>query len=105
MNENIYIAILLASIATYLCRASGVVLSKRLDINSNLFKWIEYISMGIIISVITKIIFFPEGILINTSLTSRLITILFLIAVYYLTKKNILLSLIASIIFFTLINY
>ena len=29
MNENIYIAILIAAIATYLCRASGVVFSKK----------------------------------------------------------------------------
>lgn len=105
MNENIYIAILLASIATYMCRASGVIFSKKINIDSGFFKWIEYISMGIIISVITKIIFFPEGILIQTSLSSRLITILFLITIYYLSKKNILLSLISSTIFFALINF
>ena len=105
MNENIYIAILLASIATYLCRSSGVIFSKKINIHSGFFKWIEYISMGIIISVITKIIFFPEGILNLTSLSSRLTTILFLIIIYYLSKKNILLSLISSTIFFALINY
>ena len=105
MNENIYIAILLASIATYMCRASGVIFSKKINIDSGFFKWIEYISMGIIISVITKIIFFPEGILIQTSLSSRLTTILFLITIYYLSKKNILLSLISSTIFFALINF
>ena len=104
MHENIYIAILLAAIATYFCRASGVILSKKLDIKSNIFRWIEYISMGIIISVITKIIIFPEGILNQTNLASRLITIIFLLIIYYLTK-NILISLVTSIIFFTLINY
>ena len=105
MNENIYIAILLASIATFFCWASGVILSKKINIESNFFKWIEFISMGIIISVITKIIFFPEGILNQTSLVDRLITILFLLLLYYLTKKNILISLVASIIFFAFINY
>ena len=105
MNENIYIAILVAAIATYLCRASGVVFSKKIDIKSNFFIWIEYISIGVIISVITKLIIFPEGILNQTNLASRLITIVFLLIIYYITKKNILLSLISSIIFFTLINY
>ena len=105
MHENIYTAILLAAIATYLCRASGVILSKKINMESNIFRWIEYISMGIIISVITKITFFPEGILNQTSLTTRLITILFLLIVYYITKKNILISLVTSTIFFILINY
>ena len=105
MNENIYIAILISAIATYFCRASGVVFSKKIDIKSNFFILIEYISMGIIISVITKLIIFPEGILSQTTLASRLITIIFLLTIYYITKKNILLSLISSIIFFTLINY
>ena len=105
MNENLYIAILFAAIATYLCRASGVIFSKKISVNSVFFRWIEYVSMGIIISVITKIIFFPEGILNLTSLMSRLATILFLLTTYYITKKNILLSLITSIIFFTFLNY
>ena len=105
MNENLYLAILFAAIATYLCRVSGVIFSKKISMKSVFFKWIEFISMGIIISVITKIIFFPEGILNQTTLTSRLTTVFFLLIAYYTTKKNILLSLIASVIFFSFLNY
>ncbi|MDC3024525.1 AzlD domain-containing protein [Alphaproteobacteria bacterium] len=105
MNENIYISILLASIATYLCRGSGVMLSKKINVNSFFFRWLEYVSMGIIISVVTKIILFPVGVLNDTSLITRLITIIFLLVTYYLTKKNILGSLVLGIVFFTLINY
>ena len=56
MSENIYYAILLAAIATYLCRVFGLLFSKKIDINSSFFTLIEYISIGIIISVIAKII-------------------------------------------------
>ena len=104
MSENIYLSILLAAIATYLCRASGVVLSKKLNVNSSIFTWIEYISMGIIISVITKIIFFPMGILNETSIVSRILSIIILLLTYYSTNKNTLFSLMVSIIFFTLIT-
>ena len=104
MNENIYNAIILASIATYVCRAAGVVFSKKLNVNSDLFNWIECISMGIIISVISKIIFFPEGMLTETSLINRILTILFLLIIYFISKKNILISLVSSTIFFILIN-
>ena len=71
MNENIYTAILLAAIATYLCRASGVYSIEKKIYNSNIFRWIEYISMGIIISVITKMIIFPEGILAQNLLNDK----------------------------------
>tara|TARA_B100001741_G_C16256703_1_gene461043 strand:- start:190 stop:513 length:324 start_codon:yes stop_codon:yes gene_type:complete len=104
MNENIYNAIILASIATYVCRAAGVVFSKKLNVNSDLFNWIECISMGIIISVISKIIFFPEGMLTETALINRILTILFLLIIYFISKKNILISLVSSTIFFILIN-
>ena len=104
MSENIYIAILIASIATYVCRAAGVIFSKKLNVNSDLFNWIECISMGIIISVISKIIFFPEGLLVETSLLNRILTILFLLIIFFISKKNILISLVSSTIFFTLIN-
>ena len=104
-REIIILAILVSSIATYLCRFLGVILSSNLKTDSWIFDWIKCISMGIIIAVISKIIFFPEGILNQTSLSSRLTTILYLIIVYYLSKKNILLSLISSTIFFALINY
>ena len=105
MSENIYVAILVAAVATYLCRAAGVYFSKKLSIKSNFFYWIECISMGIIISIISKIIFFPEGILIETTLSSRLVAIILLFIIYFLSKQNILLSLVISTIFFTLVNY
>ena len=104
MSENIYIAILIASIATYVCRSAGVIFSKKLNVNSDLFNWIECISMGIIISVISKIIFFPEGLLVETSLLNRILTIIFLLIIFFISKKNILISLVSSTIFFTLIN-
>ncbi|MBF95700.1 MAG: hypothetical protein CFH34_01512 [Alphaproteobacteria bacterium MarineAlpha9_Bin4] len=104
MNENIYIAILLSSIATYLCRVTGVIFSKKLSVDSNFFNWIECISMGIIISVISKIIFFPEGILLESTINSRVTTILVLLIIFFISKKNILFSLILSTIFFILVN-
>ena len=59
MNENIYIAILVASIATYTCRCLGVIFSKRLKVESDLFELIKCISIGVIVAVIARIIFFP----------------------------------------------
>ena len=105
IEENILLAILVSAIATYLCRFFGVLFSKKLKIDSWLFDWIKCISIGIIVAVISKIIFFPEGILEKTSDTSRILASFLLIIVFYISKKNILLSVILSTIFFTAINY
>ena len=105
IEENILLAILVSSIATYFFRFLGVICSKKLTINSWFFDWIKCISIGIIVAVISKIIFFPEGILEKTSDYSRFLTTLLLIIIFYASKKNILLSVTLSTIFFTIINY
>jgi len=103
--ENIMLAILVASIATYLCRSLGVLFSTKLTVESWLFDWIKCISIGIIVAVISKIIIFPEGILKQTSLYARIISTIVMLLIYYLAKKNILVSVLCSTLFFTLINY
>ncbi len=104
-REIIILAILVSSIATYLCRFLGVILSSNLKTDSWIFDWIKCISMGIIIAVISKIIFFPEGILKDTSNLSRLLATVLLICMYYFIGKNILLSVTLSTIFFTVLNF
>ena len=103
--ENIMLAILVSSIATYLCRSLGVLFSAKLKVESWVFDWIKCISIGIIIAVISKIIIFPEGILKQTSLHTRIISTLVLLIIYYLSKKNILVSVLCSTLFFAIINY
>ena len=105
MVENVYIAILLASIATYICRASGVVFSNKLNVNSDLFELIRCISIGIITSVIIKIIFFPKGILEETSIFYRGAAGIICIISFYIFNKNILLSTITSTLVFFLMSY
>lgn len=105
IEENILLAILVSSIATYLCRFFGVICSKKLKLNSKLFDWIKCVSIGIIVAVISKIIFFPEGILEATESFSRFISTILLIITFYISKKNILISVTLSTVFFTIINY
>ncbi len=101
MEQFIYLSLVIASVATYLCRALGVKLSNKISIQSRFFDWIECISIGIIIAVISKIIFFPEGILKETYLNTRVTSIFILLVLYYIFKKNILISLVLTTIVFT----
>ena len=105
MKKNIYIAIIVASIATYICRFSGVFFSTRLRVDSDLFELVKCISIGVIIAVIVRIILFPVGLLDNSPLYSRLIGVSLLLFTYFLFKRNILLSTILGTFSFFLSNY
>ena len=104
-SEQIFLAIAVSSIATFFCRSLGVIFSVKLKQDSWIFDWIKCISIGIIVAVISKIIFFPEGILEDTSKISRVFSTLSLMIIYYLIKKNILISVSLSTAIFTFLNY
>ena len=104
-NEQIFLAILVSSIATFFCRSLGVIFSTKLKEDSWIFDWIKCISIGIIVAVISKILFFPEGILESTSKISRMLSTFSLIIIYYFFKKNILISVSLSTALFTFLNY
>ena len=106
MTANfIYFSIFLASIATYCCRAFGIFSAKNVSVDSAIFQWIKCISVGIISAVIAKIILFPAGLLAETSLSSRLFSTGVAIAIYFLFKKNMLLSIFVSTMTFIIINF
>ena len=104
-NEIIILAIFVSALATYLCRLCGVLFASKLNENSWLFDWIKCISIGVIVAVISKIIFFPEGILEDTSNISRLLATTSMILLYYFFGKNILLSVTLGTAIFTFLNY
>ena len=92
MNENVYIAILVASIATFLCRFSGVFFSSKLEISGRFIELIKCISIGIIVAVIAKLIIFPVGLLNSSLLLSRIIGVTTLFLTFYIFKGNVFLS-------------
>ena len=104
-DEQIFLAITVSAIATFLCRSLGVIFSTKLKEDNWVFDWIKCISIGIIVAVISKIIFFPEGILESTSKISRVLSTFSLIIIYYLIKKNILISVSLGTALFTFLNY
>ena len=104
-DEKIILAIAVSAIATFFCRSLGVIFSTKLKEDSWIFDWIKCISIGIIVAVISKIIFFPEGILESTSKISRVLSTFSIIIIYYLIKRNILISVSLSTALFTFLNY
>ena len=103
--NTIYIAIFIATCATYLCRAMGVFSAKNINADSPFFNWIKCISIGIISAVIAKIILFPVGILSETESESRIISTFVALLVYFLFKKKVIFGIFAGIVTFLLVNF
>tara|TARA_B100001057_G_scaffold407408_1_gene421236 strand:+ start:181 stop:525 length:345 start_codon:yes stop_codon:yes gene_type:complete len=99
-SSIIIIALMLSALATYLCRATGIMLANSIDVESKFFIWIKYVSFGVISAVISKIVFFPVGILEDSQVDARIISTVILVVSYYSIKNNILLSLSMSILTF-----
>jgi branched-subunit amino acid transport protein len=103
--DYIYIALLAASLGTYFCRAMGVISAGTLSTESPIFHWVKCVSIGVIVSVISRIVLFPSGTLEQTTSLSRIIATLSLVLIYFISKKNILLSVVSSAIILVLLNF
>ena len=107
MNEisgNIILVILVTSFATYLSRFLGVISSEKMDIKSKIFRWFNCIAYSILAALIARIVIFPAGALDEAELWIRLIVIIISIAVFFISKKNLVYPTILSAILLSLLN-
>jgi branched-subunit amino acid transport protein len=106
MSSNyIYIAILIASAATYVSRFLGVISANFVDEDGQLFKFVSCVSYGILAALITRIFIYPVGALEETSTFVRVFVAALTIFVLFLSKKNVLFSSLFGVIVFGIINF
>ena len=61
MATNIFLAILVTSLATYISRFLGVVTSKKIKETSKIFKWFNCLAYSTLSALLARIIIFPAG--------------------------------------------
>jgi branched-subunit amino acid transport protein len=103
-SSSIVLIIIITSVATYISRVLGVLTSERLSIKSKIFSWFNYVAYSILAALISRMIIFPAGALLESTLLIRLIVITVCIAVFIYSKKNLVLPTILSFIFFTILS-
>ena len=104
ISGNIFLVILVTSLATYMSRFLGVISSENMDIKSKIFRWFNCIAYAILAALITRMIIFSAGVLEDAMLWSRLIVVLMCISVFFLTKKNLVYPTVLSAILLALLN-
>jgi branched-subunit amino acid transport protein len=103
-SSSIVLIIIITSAATYISRVLGVLTSERLSIKSKIFSWFNYVAYSILAALISRMIIFPAGALLESTLLIRLIVITVCVAVFIYSKKNLVLPTILSFIFLTILS-
>jgi len=89
MAYSILIVIFVTSLATYLSRFLGVVSAEKIKETSKMFRWFNCLAYSTLAALIARLIIFPSGALSEIDYSIRFIVIILSIAVFYLTKKNL----------------
>lgn len=74
---NYELSVLLGTIfATYLWRGLGVLLSGRINLETELFKWVTCVTYAMVAALVVRIIILPVGLLEEVPLLVRLVALM-----------------------------
>ncbi|MBU3602102.1 AzlD domain-containing protein [Polynucleobacter sp. AM-25C3] len=60
---GLWIALAGATIGTYFCRAIGVLLAKRINQDSEIFRWLAAVTYAMVAALVVRMILMPVGLL------------------------------------------
>ena len=104
MATNIVIVIIVTSFATYLSRFLGVVSAEKIKETSKMFRWFNCLAYSTLAALIARIVIFPSGSLSEVDYLSRFIVVILSVAIFYLTKKNLVYPTLFSAIILSLLS-
>ena len=104
MSIEIVLAIFVTSIATYSSRLFGMITSEKIDENSKIYRWFNCLAYSTLAALISRVLIFPNGDLIEVSYIIRIIVVILAILIFLLTKKNLVYPTIFSAIILSILN-
>ena len=103
-NNIMILAIIVTSLATFSSRFLGVLTSEKFSVKSKVFQWFNCVAYSILAALLGRMIIFPAGVLADSDLIIRLIVLIICVAIFILTKKNLVLPTIFSAIFLSILT-
>ena len=104
MTSNIFLIIVVTSLATYLSRFLGVLTSEKIKETSKIYRWFNCLAYSTLAALIARLIIFPSGALLETSYLVRLIILIISILIFFLGKKNLVYPTVFSAIILYFLN-
>ena len=97
-SQIIIFAIIATSIATYISRFMGALTSEKVSVKSKIFKWFNSVAYSTLAALLGRMIIFPAGVLSESELIMRLIVFFTCIAIFIISKKNLVIPTVTSAI-------
>ncbi len=97
-SQLIIFAIIATSIATYISRFMGALTSEKVSVKSKIFKWFNCVAYSTLAALLGRMIIFPAGVLAESELIIRLIVFFICIAIFIISKRNLVIPTILSAI-------
>ena len=97
-SQVIIFAIIATSLATYISRIMGALTSEKVSVKSKIFKWFNCVAYSTLAALLGRMIIFPAGVLADSDLIMRLIVFFTCIAIFIISKKNLVIPTVSSAI-------
>ena len=97
-SQIIILAIIATSVATFISRFMGAITSEKVSVNSKIFQWFNCVAYSTLAALLGRMIIFPAGVLAESELVIRLIVLITCVALFIMTKKNLVIPTIISAI-------
>ena len=95
--------LVLVSFATYLWRASGVVIAQHIKSDGDLSQWFSCVAYGMLAGLISRILLLPVGILAETPLIDRLVALAAGFLIFFAFKRTMLPGMISAVSVFVVL--
>jgi len=103
--SELWLLLLLCVVVTYAWRGAGVLLSGRIATDSDVFRWITCVAYAMVAGLVMRIIVMPTGLLGTSLLAHRLGACGIGLAVYYLSRRNLFVAVVAGALAIVVLNY
>ena len=97
-SQIIILAIIATSLATFISRFMGALTSEKVSVKSKIFQWFNCVAYSTLAALLGRMMIFPAGVLAESELTIRLIVFFTCIAIFIISKKNLVIPTVTSAI-------
>ena len=105
-SQIIIFAIIATSVATFISRFMGALTSEKVSVKSKVFQWFNCVAYSTLAALLGRMIVFPAGVLAESNLIIRLIVLITCVALFIMTKKNLVIpTIISAILLGVLTNF
>ena len=105
-SQIIILAIIATSVATFISRFIGALTSEKVSVKSKVFQWFNCVAYSTLAALLGRMIIFPAGVLAESDLVIRLIVLITCVALFIMTKKNLVIpTIISAILLGVLTNF